>query len=53
MAHSSRIGQHKPTLQLNINNLLDKDYYANASGGRYASIPGSPPSALGSLKDAF
>ncbi|MCQ8129196.1 hypothetical protein [Methylomonas rivi] len=53
MAHSPRIGQHKPTLQLNIYNLLDKDYYASASSGRYASIPGSPLSVLGSLKDAF
>ncbi|MBD9359782.1 TonB-dependent siderophore receptor [Methylomonas fluvii] len=52
-AYSPRIGQHKLTLQLNINNVLDKDYYANTSGGRNTSIPGSPISVLGSLKYEF
>lgn len=52
-AYFPRIGQHKLTLQLNINNLLDKDYYANTSGGRHTSIPGSPLSVLGSLKYEF
>ena len=41
------------TLQLNVNNLLDKDYYANSSGGRPSIIPGSPRSVLGSLKLEF
>ena len=47
------IGKTKMTLQLNVNNLLDKDYYANSSGGRPSIIPGSPRSVLGSLKLEF
>jgi iron complex outermembrane receptor protein len=51
-AYTPHIGQHKLTFQVNINNLLDKEYYASA-GGRNAIIPGSPIGVLGSVKYEF
>ncbi|MCQ8130420.1 TonB-dependent siderophore receptor [Methylomonas rivi] len=52
-AYTHRIGQHRLTAQLNINNLLDKEYYANTDGGSLSAIPGTPFSVLGSLKYEF
>ncbi|OAI02814.1 TonB-dependent siderophore receptor [Methylomonas methanica] len=52
-AYTHRIGQHKLTAQLNINNLLDKEYYANTDGGSLGAIPGYPINVLGSLKYEF
>ena len=49
-SYTQRMGAHRLTLQINVNNLLDKDYYANSSGGRATIIPGAPRSVLGSLK---
>lgn len=53
VAYTQRIGQHRMTVQLNINNLLDKGYYANSGGSRNSTIPGSPRSFLGSVKYEF
>ncbi|WP_446808982.1 TonB-dependent siderophore receptor [Methylomonas sp. 2BW1-5-20] len=52
-AYTQRIGRHKLTAQLNINNLLDKQYYANSDGGNLGAIPGYPINVLGSLKYEF
>ncbi|AMK76721.1 TonB-dependent receptor [Methylomonas methanica] len=52
-AYTQRIGQHRLTAQLNINNLLDKGYYANSDGGSVGAIPGYPINVLGSLKYEF
>jgi iron complex outermembrane recepter protein len=49
-SYTQRMGKHRLTLQLNVNNVLDKDYYANSSGGRPTIIPGAPRGFLGSLK---
>lgn len=52
-AYTQRIGQNRLTVQLNISNLLDKEYYANSGGGRTSIMPGSPRSVLGSVKYEF
>ncbi|WP_026602596.1 TonB-dependent siderophore receptor [Methylomonas sp. 11b] len=52
-AYTHRIGQHRLTAQLNINNLLDKEYYANSDGGSLGAIPGYPINVMGSLKYEF
>lgn len=39
-AYTHRIGQHRLTAQVNINNLLDKVYFANSDGGSLSAIPG-------------
>jgi len=39
------------TTQLNINNLLNKDYFSDSSsGGRVSVLLGEPISVMGSLK---
>ncbi len=52
-AYTYRIGQHRLTTQLNINNLLDKEYFANSDGGNLSAIPGIPINVFGSLKYEF
>jgi iron complex outermembrane recepter protein len=52
-AYTHRIGQHKLTAQVNLNNLLDKEYFANSDGGSLNSIPGMPINVFGSLKYEF
>lgn len=52
-AYTHRMGQHRLTAQLNINNLLDKEYYANSDGSSQGAIPGYPIAVLGSLKYEF
>lgn len=52
-AYTHRIGQHRLTAQVNINNLLDKEYFANSDGGSLSAIPGIPINVLGSLKYEF
>ncbi len=52
-AYTQRVGQHRMTVQLNINNLFNKEYYANSGGSRTSIMPGSPRSFLASLKYEF
>ncbi|NOS75065.1 MAG: TonB-dependent receptor [Methyloglobulus sp.] len=52
-AYTYRIGQHRLTAQVNLNNLLDKEYFANSDGGSLDSIPGTPINVFGSLKYEF
>lgn len=52
-AYTHKIGHDRLTAQLNINNLLDKDYYANSSGSNLSAFPGAPISVFGSLKYEF
>lgn len=52
-AYTYRIGQHNLTAQVNINNLLDKEYFANSDGGSLDAIPGTPINVFGSLKYEF
>jgi iron complex outermembrane recepter protein len=49
-AYSLPVGKTRLTTQVNINNLLDKDYYASSDDGRDSIIPGEPISVMGSLK---
>ncbi len=44
------VGKTRLTTQLNLTNLLDKDYYGSSDGGRNAIIPGAPISVMGSLR---
>lgn len=48
-AYKWRIGASALTAQVNINNLLDKDYYSR-SDNRLAVFPGAPLTVLGSLR---
>jgi iron complex outermembrane recepter protein len=52
-AYTYRIGLHKVTAQVNLNNLLDKEYFANSDGSNTGAIPGSPINVFGSLKYEF
>lgn len=52
-AYTYRIGQHRLTAQVNLNNLLDKEYFANSDGGSLNAIPGTPINVFGSLKYEF
>ncbi|WP_082877793.1 TonB-dependent siderophore receptor [Methylomonas koyamae] len=52
-AYTHKVGEHRLTAQLNINNLLDKEYYANSAGSNLGVIPGAPINVLGSLKYEF
>ncbi|TPQ25675.1 TonB-dependent siderophore receptor [Methylomonas koyamae] len=52
-AYTQKIGQQRLTAQLNINNLLDKEYYANSAGSNFGVIPGAPINVMGSLKYEF
>lgn len=52
-AYTYRIGQHRLTAQINLNNLLDKEYFANSDGGSLNTIPGTPINVFGSLKYEF
>lgn len=52
-AYRKKFGQSQLTLQLNVNNLLDKKYFANSDGGRDNIVPGWPRSVLGSVKYEF
>lgn len=44
-----QVGRSPLTAQININNLLDKDYFTN-SNGSLAVLPGAPITVLGSLR---
>lgn len=48
-SYSTKIGMSKLTLQLNIDNLLDKTYFAGSSGGN-SSFFGAPRTFLGSVR---
>jgi iron complex outermembrane receptor protein len=52
-SYTHRIGGHALTAQLNINNLLDKQYYANSDGSNLDVIPGAPINVFGSLRYEF
>ncbi|WGS87482.1 TonB-dependent siderophore receptor [Methylomonas sp. UP202] len=52
-AYTQRFGQQRLTAQLNVNNLLDKRYYANSDGSSLGAIPGYPVNVMGSLKYEF
>ncbi|WP_232422384.1 TonB-dependent siderophore receptor [Methylosarcina fibrata] len=52
-AYTHTVGRHRFTAQLNVNNLLDKEYYANSDGSDLDVIPGSPINVFGSLKYEF
>jgi iron complex outermembrane receptor protein len=52
-AYTHPIGKTRLTAQLNINNLLNKDYFSDSSaysGGRVSVLVGEPISVMGSLK---
>ncbi len=52
-AYQWKIGKSKMTAQINVNNILDKRYYAFADeygNARFDAMPGEPISVLGSLK---
>ncbi|MCX7092392.1 MAG: TonB-dependent siderophore receptor [Methylobacter sp.] len=50
-AYTHPIGKTRLTTQLNINNLLNKDYFSDSSnGGRLSVLYGEPISVMGSLK---
>lgn len=51
-AYMQPIGKSKLTAQINVNNLLDKEYYSG-SGGRNFILTGAPLSVMGSLKLEF
>jgi iron complex outermembrane receptor protein len=51
LAYTQSVGKfQRLTAQLNIINLLDKQYYANSGGARGSIMPGAPRSFMGSLK---
>lgn len=52
-AYTHRIGQHRLTAQVNLNNLLDKEYFANSDGSNTGAMPGAPINVFGSLKYEF
>lgn len=52
-SYTQKIGHDRLTAQLNINNLLDKQYYANSDGSSQGAFPGAPISVFGSLKYEF
>lgn len=43
----------KTTLQLNVENLLDHEYYAASSGNQFFVNPGAPRTFIGSVKVEF
>jgi len=52
-AYTQRVGKSRLTAQVNINNLLNKDYFSDSSafsGGRASVLIGEPISVMGSLK---
>jgi len=50
-AYTLPVGKTRLTTQLNINNLLNKDYFSDSSsGGRVSVLLGEPISVMGSLK---
>lgn len=52
-SYTHRIGDHRLTAQVNINNLLDKEYYASTDGFSTGIMPGAPINVFGSLKYEF
>ncbi|WP_415880051.1 TonB-dependent siderophore receptor [Methylomonas sp. TEB] len=48
-AYKFRIGRSALTAQVNVNNVLDKEYYVNSNAG-LAAYPGAPLTVLGSLR---
>ncbi len=53
LAYTQRVGKSRMTAQLNITNLLDKDYYGSSDGDRNSIIPGEPLTFLGSVRVEF
>ncbi len=51
VSYNWKIGDSKLTTQLNVNNLLDKDYFRGSRvGDRSGALPGEPISFIGSLR---
>ncbi len=48
-SYGMNIGKTKATVQLNVNNLLDKTYYSGSNGGNFISF-GAPRTFMGSIK---
>ncbi|QSA96007.1 TonB-dependent receptor [Methylococcus sp. EFPC2] len=55
LGYSLNVGPSKVSLQFNVNNLLDKQYYASSgsSGSRTGVLPGSPRTFMGSVRVEF
>jgi len=53
LKYNRPIGKTNLTVQFNIQNLLDKDYYATARPNRVGITPGDPLTFLGSVKLEF
>lgn len=49
-AYKWDIGKHRLTAQVNVNNILDKEYYISTTGSRLRIQVGEPLSILGSLR---
>jgi iron complex outermembrane recepter protein len=52
-SYTYRMGDHRLTAQVNLNNLLDKQYYASTDGSSTGIMPGAPINVFGSLKYEF
>lgn len=44
------IGPTRLTAQVNVNNVLDKEYFSHSTESRFGAIPGQPLTVLGSLR---
>lgn len=51
--YAFKVGKSRVAAQLNVTNLLDKDYFESGGGGRSRIAPGAPRSFLGSLRFEF
>lgn len=53
-SYSWKVGHTKLSTQLNVNNLLDKEYYDSAANSRSNGVmPGTPRSFMGSIRVEF
>jgi iron complex outermembrane recepter protein len=48
--YSWKVGPRKLSLQLNIDNLLDKEFFESFNGSNTTAIPGTPRTFLGSVR---
>jgi iron complex outermembrane receptor protein len=48
-AYKTRVGKSRLTTQLNVNNILDKQYYLSSNSGSQI-LPADPLSFIGSVK---
>jgi iron complex outermembrane receptor protein len=44
------IGRSRLTAQVNVNNVLDKDYFSHSTESRFGALPGQPLTVLGSVR---